>query len=134
MNRRAFLSTTATAGAGVVVGEAALEAWDRLTWKRRLFPGWSPRYDGEALLLQFPLTFRPGPVVTFERLDGKGECVEVAHELTYRTGRGHDELSICTTDGRRLLLKVASPRMGGRVLIGHFGELEILQQPAWSIL
>lgn len=43
MNRRAFLSTVATAGAGLVVGNAALDAWDRLTWKRRFFPGWSPR-------------------------------------------------------------------------------------------
>ena len=70
MNRRAFLSTVATAGAGLVVGEAALDAWDRLTWKRRLFPGWGERGTGFRFVRAEQVYHSPSNPLSFTILQG----------------------------------------------------------------
>lgn len=70
MNRRAFLSTVATAGAGLVVGEAALDTWDRLTWKRRLFPGFGERGTGFRYVRNEQVYGSPSNPLKFTILQG----------------------------------------------------------------
>ena len=49
MNRRAFLLASVQASAaGLVVGTSAYELWDRLSWKRTMFP--SADIQGDGLL------------------------------------------------------------------------------------
>lgn len=41
MNRTQFLRSLAAGVGGLLVGDQALDAFERLTYKRRFFPGWS---------------------------------------------------------------------------------------------
>lgn len=51
MNRRGFLKTLGVVSAGLVLGPEALEAYERLTWKRTLFPGYTPDTVGNGDLV-----------------------------------------------------------------------------------
>ena len=55
MNRAGFLKSLALGAGGLIVGEQVLEAWDRLTWKRTMFPSAGiPSAQITRLVLQKP--------------------------------------------------------------------------------